>query len=345
MLNLKVCFSVMVGLVSVSIIGCSGSGDSPKVLNVYSARHYETDTTLYDAFTKKTGVKIRIVEGNDDQLIERLQTEGKNSAADVFITVDAGRLWRAEQAGIFQPIESSNLKDRIPVNLRDPEGRWFGLTTRARIIVYNKKKVKPQEVSSYEALGEPQWKGRVCIRSSSNVYNQSLLGSMIESNGVKSTEAWARKLVNNLARSPQGGDIDQIKAVAVGVCDAAIVNHYYVARLQKSSKAELRDIFNKVGIVFPNQSGRGTHVNISGAGVVASAPHKVAAIEFLEYLVSPDAQQVFAQGNNEYPVVKGTRLDPTLAQYGNFKSDSVNVSSYGKNSPEALKLADRVGWK
>lgn len=326
------------------LASCSG-GSNQSVVTVYSARHYDTDTPLYDSFTEKTGIKVQLIEGKSDQLIERLQTEGENSVADVFVTVDAGRLWRAEQAGILQSTTSSVLSERIPESLRHPDGLWFGLTTRARVIIFNKEKVKPESLSTYESLADPEWKGRVCIRSSSNVYNQSLLGSMIESKGVEATETWAKGLVENFARPPQGGDVDQIKAVAVGVCDVAIVNHYYVARLQNSQKQELKDIVDKVDVFFPNQGDRGTHVNISGAGIAAYAPNPTAATQFLEFLVSSEAQKVFAEGNNEYPVVKDVELEPTLTQYGEFKFDTVNVSSYGKNSPEAVKIADRVGWK
>jgi iron(III) transport system substrate-binding protein len=314
-------------------------------VNVYSARHYDTDEALYDNFTKETGIQVNVIEGKEDELLERIKSEGTNSPADVFITVDAGRLWRAEEEDTLQPITSPVLEKAIPENLRHPDGLWFGLTERARIIVYNKKEVKPSELSTYEALAEPQWKGRVCVRSSSNVYNQSLLGSMVESKGVEATENWARGLVTNFAREPEGGDIDQIKAVAAGQCDVAIANHYYVARLAKSADPQEQATANQVGVFFPNQNSRGTHINISGVGVVADAPNKENAIKFLEYLVSPEAQKIFAEGNNEYPVVAGVETAPILNSYGDFKSDSVNVSAYGRNSPEAVKIADRVGWK
>jgi iron(III) transport system substrate-binding protein len=316
-----------------------------RVLNVYSARHYDTDTPLFEKFTRETGIKINLVEGKDDELIERLKTEGTNSPADIFITVDAGRLWRAESSNLFQPVQSQVLKERIPENLQHPQGLWFGLTKRARIIAYNKAKVTPSQLSTYEALAQPQWKGKVCVRSSNNVYNQSLLGSMIESEGALKTEAWAKGLVQNFARSPEGGDIDQIKAVAVGQCTVALVNHYYYLRLQQSDNAEDKAIAAKVELFFPNQGDRGTHVNISGAGVTAQAPHKAEAVQFLEFLSSPAAQQVFAAGNDEYPAVTNTPLPKPLEKYKTFKSDTVNVSAYGRNSETAVKIADRVGWK
>lgn len=324
--------------------GVSGASDD-NVVNVYSARHYDSDAVLFKKLTEESGLKINVVEGQDDELIERLKTEGANSPADVFITVDAGRLWRAEQQKLFQPIQSKVLDQRIPANLRHPQGYWFGLTKRARVIVYNKAKVKPAQLSTYEALAQPEWKGKVCVRSSNNVYNQSLLGSMIQSKGEKATEVWAKGLVQNFARSPQGGDTDQIKAVAVGKCDVAIANHYYFLRLQQSQKPENQKLMAKVGLFFPNQSDRGTHANISGAGVTTHAPHKKAAIQFIEFLTSPEAQKLFAEGNDEYPVVANAPLPEPLKAFGTFKTDVVNVSAYGRNSPEAVKIADRVGWK
>jgi iron(III) transport system substrate-binding protein len=314
-------------------------------VNVYSARHYDTDQSLYDNFTKETGIQVNLIEGKEDELLERIKTEGANSPADVFITVDAGRLWRAEKEGVLQSIASPALEKAVSANLRHPQGLWFGLTKRARIIVYNKAQVKPSELSTYEALAEPKWKGRVCVRSSTNVYNQSLLSSMIESEGAAAAEKWAKGLVANFAREPEGGDIDQIKAVAAGTCDVAIVNHYYVARLAKSNDPQDQAVTQQVGVFFPNQNGRGTHINISGAGIVVSAPDQENGVKFLEYLVSPEAQKIFAEGNDEYPVVAGVQAAPILKSYGDFKADAINVSAYGRNSPEAVKIADRVGWK
>ncbi|WP_299493299.1 Fe(3+) ABC transporter substrate-binding protein [Acaryochloris sp. IP29b_bin.137] len=319
------------------------SGDS-KVVSVYSARHYDTDRALYQDFTKQTGIEVKLLESKDNELLERIKNESNSPQADVLITVDAGRLWRAEQSKLLQPISSNTLNEKIPENLRHPDGLWFGLTKRVRMLVYNKSKVKPTELSTYEALTEPAWKGRVCIRSSNNIYNQSLLGSFIESKGETETEAWAKGLVANLARPPKGGDVDQIKAVAAGQCDVAIVNHYYVARLAQSKNPKNQAITEKVGVFFPNQDDRGTHVNISGAGVVANAPHKEHAIAFMEYLTSPEAQKIFADANNEYPAVIGVEASPALKQYGEFKSDTINVSAYGRNNPEATKIADRAGW-
>lgn len=312
-------------------------------VNLYSARHYDTDVALYEDFTAQTGIEVNLIEGDADQLIERIKAEGRNSPADILITVDAGRLWRAEEAGILQPVESAVLAERIPASLRHPEGLWFGLSKRLRGVVYAKDRVDPSEITTYEDLADPKWQGRICIRSSTNVYNQSLVASMIEADGVEATEAWAEGLIANLARPPQGGDTDQIEAVAAGECDLAVVNHYYFVRLLES--AEDAAIGDRVGIVFPNQDGRGAHANISGAGVVATAPHPENAVKFLEYLTTPQAQIYFAEGNNEFPVVADVELDPILQSWGEIKTDDVNAAKYGENNPEAVKLMDRAGWK
>lgn len=344
----KIALITSVGFFSItSLGGCTNTqtGSEEKIVRVYSARHYDTDQALYKDFTQQTGIEVKLLESKDNELLERIKNEASNPQADVLITVDAGRLWRAEQANLLQSISSNQLDEKIPENLRHPDGLWFGLTKRVRMLIYNKAKVKPEELSTYEALAEPAWKKRVCVRSSNNIYNQSLLGSFIESKGEAETEQWAKDLVANFARPPKGGDVDQIKAVAAGQCDVAIVNHYYVARLAQSENSKNRAIIEKVGVFFPNQKDRGTHVNISGAGVVANAPHKEHAIAFMEYLTSPEAQKVFAEANNEYPAVIGVDVSPTLKEYGEFKSDTINVSAYGRNNPEATKIADRAGWQ
>ena len=326
-------------------LALTASGAAAQEVNLYSSRHYDTDVALYDAFTEQSGITVNLIEGDADQLIERIKAEGRNSPADVLITVDAGRLWRADEAGLLQPVSSPVLEEAIPAELRHPEGRWFGLSQRLRGIVYAKDRVDPSEIASYEDLADPKWQGRVCIRSSTNVYNQSLVASMIEANGVEATEAWAQGLVDNLARPPQGGDTDQIKAVAAGECDVAVVNHYYLVRLIEGETAEDRAVADQVGIVFPDQDGRGAHANVSGAGVVATAPNRENAVKFLEYLTTPEAQAYFAQGNYEFPVVDGVKLDPVLEQWGEIKTDAVNAAKLGENNPEAVKLMDRVGWK
>jgi iron(III) transport system substrate-binding protein len=314
-------------------------------VNLYSSRHYDTDQALYDDFTAQTGIEVNLIEGDADQLIARIKAEGRNSPADVLITVDAGRLHRAQEAGVLAPVESEVLAERVPANLREPGNRWFGLTQRLRSIVYAKDRVDPAAITSYEDLADPLWKGRICMRSSTNVYNQSLVGAMIAAHGIEDTEAWAKGLVANFARPPQGADTDQIKAVAAGECDVTVVNHYYLVRLMKSEDAADREVAAAVGILFPNQNGRGTHANVSGAGLVVTSPHRDNAVKFLEYLTSDQAQAYFALGNNEFPVVEGVEMDPILVKWGDIKTDQINAATFGENNAEAVKLMDRAGWK
>ena len=319
-------------------------GQAADVVNVYSARHYDTDDRIYKEFEKQTGIKVNLIEGNSDALLERIKREGRRSPADVFITVDAGRLYQAEQQGVFQPVESKTLAQRVPKHLRHPDGLWFGLTKRARVILRSKARVPEGAITSYEDLARPEWKGRVLIRSSSNVYNQSLVGSMIEAHGEKATEEWCRGLVANMARAPQGGDRDQISAVAAGEGDVAVSNTYYYARMLNGTDEE-KAAAAKVAVVFPNQKDRGTHVNLSGIGVVAHAPNKENAIRFIEYLSSDFAQEVFAAGNYEYPVVPGVKTAPTLKQFGVFTEDDINAAAFGSNNPAAVRIMDRAGWR
>ncbi|MEL6490110.1 MAG: Fe(3+) ABC transporter substrate-binding protein [Cyanobacteria bacterium J06634_6] len=313
-------------------------------VNLYSSRHYNTDDELYETFTELTGIRVNLLEGNADELLVRLENEGATSPADVFMTVDAGMLWRADQAEVFAPISSTVLTSNIPENLRHPQGKWFGFSKRARVIMYNKAAVDPSALSTYEALADPEWRGKILIRSSGNIYNQSLVASLIEAHGVEETEAWARGLVRNFARPPEGNDRAQIEAAAAGLGDLAIANTYYLPRYLEAEEAEKRDVFDKIGVFFPNQEGRGTHVNISGAGVVASAPNPSAAQQFLEYLSGTEAQSFFAKGNNEYPVVEGAELASVVEGFGTFTDDSVNVAAYGENQAEAVQLMDRAGW-
>ena len=314
-------------------------------VNIYSSRHYSTDQAFYDEFTEATGITVNLIEAKGDALIERLQAEGESSPADVFITADGSRLARAVEAGLFQPTASEALKAAVPESLRHPEGLWFGLSTRVRAIIYAKDRVDPSKIKTYEDLADPVWAGKICIRSSSNVYNQSLVASMIAADGVEAAESWAKAIVDNMARPPQGGDTDQIKAVAAGECDVAVANHYYLARLIRSEKAGDNEIAEAVGIIFPNQDDRGTHANVSGAGVAAHAPNKDAAVKFLEYLVTPQAQVYFADGNNEYPIIKNVKLSPVLESWGDYKTDAVSVTIYGEHNAEALKAMDRAGWQ
>jgi iron(III) transport system substrate-binding protein len=317
-----------------------------KVLNLYSSRHYQTDEALYAGFTKATGIRINRIEAGEDALIERIRSEGARSPADVLITVDAGRLWRAEQLGFFQPVKSALLEARIPASYREPGGLWFGFSLRARVIAYSKARVKPGEVPTYESLADPKWKGRICMRSSSNIYNLSLMGALIEHLGEAKAEAWAQAVRANLAREPKGGDTDQLKSVAAGECDVTISNQYYYARLARSAKADEKALAEKVGIVFPNQASWGAHVNISGAGVLKNAPNREAAVKFLEYLAGDEAQRYFAEGNNEWPAAGGVRIDnPVLAAFGDFRRDALNVAVLGRNQPQSQRIYDRVAWK
>lgn len=329
----------------IAVAGATANAQD-KVLNLYSSRHYQTDEALYANFTKLTGIKINRIEAGEDPLIERLRNEGAKSPADVLVTVDAGRLWRAEQLDLFTPITSKVLAARLPDHMRVPNDRWFGFSARARVIVYNKDAIKPAAVQNYEDLADPRLKGKVCTRSGSHVYNLSLMSALIEHWGEKKAEEWARGVVANFARAPKGGDTDQIRAVAAGECQVAVSNSYYYIRLMKSDKPEDRKVIAKVGLVWPNQNSFGTHMNISGAGVLKHAPHKEAAIKFLEYLASDQAQSYFANGNNEWPVVRSAPLDnQELASLGNFRADDLNVGALGKNQALAQRIFDRVGYK
>ena len=311
-------------------------------VNVYSARHYDTDMALYERFTEETGISVNLIEGGSDALIERIVNEGKFSPADMMITVDAGRLWRAAQKDIFQAVESPLLNQRIPDHLRHPDGLWFGLSKRARVIVYNKSQGLNKTVSRYEDLTQPALQGQVCMRSSSNIYNLSLLASIIEANGAEAAQTWTNGLVANFARKPQSNDTGQLRAVAAGECGITVANTYYLGRILGSDKVADRAVAEKLGVLFPNQDGRGSHVNISGAGITKYAPNKANAIRFLEYLTSDYAQKLFAEGNNEYPVV-GDVTGP-VAALGTFKEDQMSASVLGERQAEAVKIFDRAGW-
>lgn len=314
-------------------------------LNLYSSRHYDTDRSLYDGFTAQTGIRVRLVEGDADQLIERIRSEGAASPADVLITVDAARLIRAQDAGVLQPVRSALLEERIPAYLRDPQGHWFGLSKRARVIVYGRTLGLPAGLSRYEDLSGPAGKG-LCIRSSNHPYNTSLMGSVLAANGVEVARSWAAGVVGNFARPPQGGDTPQLMAVAAGQCRLAVSNTYYLARLKgQPTNAAERAAGEKLAVLFPNQADRGTHVNISGAGVVRTAPNRDGAVRFLEYLASTRAQEIFALGNFEYPVVAEVPLHPALSAMGSFKEDQLNAASFGSNATDSLQLMQQAGWR
>lgn len=314
-------------------------------VNVYSARKEHLIKPLLDRFTASTGVPVNLVTAGAGPLLERLRSEGRNSPADVFITVDAGRLHAAREAGVLQPVSSPALAAAVPAAYRDPEGYWFGLSLRARPIMYVKGKVDPAELSSYEDLADPRWKGRICIRSSDNIYNQSLVAAMLEVKGEADTLAWLQGLVSNFARKPSGGDRDQIKAAAAGECDIAIANTYYLAQMIQSDDAGQREAASRLAVFWPDQNGRGAHVNVSGAGVTAASKNKEQAIRLLEFLVTEQSQEWYAEVNNEYPVRAGVKLSDTVASFGEFKADDLNLGLLGVNNRPAVQLMDRAGWK
>ena len=343
-------FSIPCLLLVLWYMGLAHAQSSEKELNLYSARHYQTDEALYSNFTKKTGIKINRIEADDNALAERIKSEGANSSADVILMVDAARLWRAQIDGFFKPIHSKYLDSRIPANLRskpDAEGStWFGFSTRARLVVYNKAKINQHDVDTYEKLAEPINKGKVCTRSGTHPYMLSLIGAMIERRGEAATEEWAKGMVANMARPPRGGDTDQIKAVASGECGVALTNSYYLVRLLRSTKPEDQELVSKIGFVWPNQKTTGTHINIAGGGVAKNAPHPQAAIQFLEYLASDSAQEYFADGNNEWPAVKSVKINNEgLKLLGSFTAENISVAAIGKNQIAAQRLLDRAGYK
>jgi iron(III) transport system substrate-binding protein len=322
-----------------------------KVLNLYSARHYQTDEALYANFTKATGIQINRIDADDAGLLTRLKSEGSASPADVVLLVDAARLWKAESEGLFLPVKSAVLDARIPATLRGKDNgqqgtAWFGFSTRARVVVFDKASVKKEDVDTYAELAEPKNKGRVCTRSGSHPYNLSLFGSLLERNGPEKTEAWLRGMVANMARAPKGGDTDQIRAVATGECQVALTNSYYLARLMRSDKPEDRAVIEKIAVVFPDQQGAGTHVNVAGGAVARHTKNRAAAVQFLEYLAGDEAQAYFANGNNEWPAVRGVKVvNIALDRLGDFKQEAVPVAAVGANQIKVQQMLDRVGYK
>lgn len=341
------------GLLAISLAACSGTGEADGdglegveitgEVNIYSSRHYDTDLALYSDFTEETGIKVNRIEADADALLERIESEGEFSQADLLITVDAGRLWRAEEAGVFAPVESDVLAERLPDHLRHPEGLWFGLSTRARVIIYNKDAGEPEGLANYSDLADPAFKGDICIRSSSNIYNISLLSSIIANGDASTAEGWAKGVVANFAREPEGNDTSQIESVAAGECRIAVVNSYYLAKFAGGDD-EQKSTFDKLGLIFPNQDTTGTHINVSGAGLVKTAPNRDNAIQFLEYLTSEQAQRYFADGNNEYPAAKGLQANSVVEQMGTFKADTLNAAEIGRNQRAAVEIFDRAGW-
>jgi iron(III) transport system substrate-binding protein len=325
-------------------LGLLATAAAAQELNLYSARHYQTDDALYANFTKQTGIRINRIEAKEDELLERIRNEGAASPADIFITVDAARLAKADELGLFAPVKSNILESRIPAHLRSPD--WFAFSTRARVIIHNKDAVKSADVQDYEDLAKPAMKGKVCMRSGSHPYNLSLMSALIAHIGEAKAEEWAKGVVANFARAPKGGDTDQIKAVAAGECGVAVSNSYYLARLMRSDKPEDRKVMDRIAIVWPNQKSFGAHINISGGGMLKTAPHKEAAVKFLEYLASDEAQRYFADGNNEWPAVASANArNPALEAMGKFRADSLPVATLAKNSATAQKIYDRAGWR
>ena len=318
-------------------------------VNLYSARKEALIKPLLDRFSEETGIEVNLVTGKADALLQRLKSEGRNSPADVLLTVDAGNLHRAKAAGLTQAFASETIAEAVPKTYRDPEGHWVGLSLRARPIMYVKGEVDPAELSTYEALADEQWQGRICIRSSSNVYNQSLVASIIAANGAEAAQDWAEAIVANMARPPKGGDRDQIKAAAAGQCDIAIANTYYLAGMLTSDDPGEKEPAEKIAVFWPNQpgagDGRGTHVNVSGAAMTAAAEHTEAAVELIEFLVSPEAQAWYAEVNGEYPVREGVEISPVLAEWGRFEADDLDLIELGELNSAALMLMDRAGWK
>jgi iron(III) transport system substrate-binding protein len=340
--NRSLALSLLASLIT--LCATSAHAEPEKVLNLYSARHYQTDEALYSNFTQATGIKINRIEGKEDELLERIKNEGASSPADVFITVDASRLDAADKLGIFQNTKSKTLEARIPAGMRVPN--WTAFSTRARVIVYNKTAVQPEWVQTYEDLADPRLKNKVCVRSGAHPYNLSLGAALMAHNGVAKTETWAAGLVANFARAPKGGDTDQLRAVASGECGVALANSYYVARLMRSTKPEDVKDMAALTVVWPNQKTWGAHINVSGAGVLKNAPNAAHAVKFLEYLASDAAQAYFADGNNEWPVVKtATVNNPAFEKLGKFKADDMAIEKWTPNMADTQKMFDRAGWR
>ncbi|MCH7855406.1 MAG: Fe(3+) ABC transporter substrate-binding protein [Gemmatimonadetes bacterium] len=328
--------------------GDSGGGDTSAdagVVNVYSHRHYDTDQELFRRFTELTGIQVNVQTASADELITRLETEGADTEADLLVTVDAGRLERAKVRGLLRAVSSETLEANVPANLRDPEGYWYGLTQRGRVIVYAKDRVSPEDLSTYEDLADPKWRGKILVRSSENIYNQSLLASIIAVHGDDEAERWAEGVVQNMARTPQGSDRDQVRDVAAGVGDLAIVNTYYLGLLFNGEDERDRALVDKVGVFFPNQNDRGAHMNVSGAGVTAYSPNPDNALRLLEFLTDTEAQTSYAEANYEYPVKPGIAWAETLTEWGEFRPDTLNLSVLGELNTRAVMVFDRAGWR
>jgi iron(III) transport system substrate-binding protein len=334
----------------VAAAACSGNGgqgaaDSGQVVNLYSARHYDSDTQIYDAFTAATGIRVRRIEAPADQLIARMKAEGEASPADVLVIADGGSMALAADAGLLQPNPSPALEAKVPAALRDPQDRWYAISRRARIVAYDTARVRPDEVATYEQLASPRFRGKLCVRSADNPYNLSLMAALIEHWGSARALGWARGIVANMARPPQGGDIDQIRAVGAGQCEVAITNSYYYLRIAGSTAAADQALVRKVVLAWPSLDGKGAHVNVSGAGIAAHAPNKANAVRFLNFLLEAKAQGIFASATNEFPVVAGTPMPARVAKYAAMPTDPVPVATYGPRQAEAQRLMEEAGWR
>lgn len=335
-------------LTSIAVLsGCSdGRGDAAtKEVNLYTARHYDSDQALYDRFTKETGIKINRIEGKADELVARMKSEGTNSPADLFITADAGALWRAQKEGLFQPVKSETLEARIPANLREPGGNWYGFTRRARIVAYDAAKVKPDEIDDYAKLATPRFKGKICVRSSDSVYNLSLVGALIEAWGPDKAGQWVKAVVANMARAPEGGDRDQIRAVGAGVCEVALTNSYYYVRMATGDGAADRKVTEKVKLGFPSLDGKGAHVNISGGGVARNAPNRDNAIKLLEFFASADSQKHISANNGEFPASPDVPAPPPVDAYAKFNANPMSAAAFAARQPEAQSMMSAAGWR
>jgi iron(III) transport system substrate-binding protein len=343
--------SRLIALAAAAVLAsCSGQeSEAPEAgsneVNLYSARHYDTDLALYDKFTAETGIKINRIEGNADELVARMRAEGANSPADLFVTADAGALWRAQEAGLFQPVSSTALTEAVPANLREPDGNWYGFSRRARVVAYDPAKVQLSEIDDYAKLATPRFRGKICVRSSDSVYNLSLVGALIEAWGAERAGEWVRGVVANMARQPEGGDRDQIRAVAAGVCEVAITNSYYYIRMASGDDAADKAVTDEVKLAFPSLGGQGAHVNISGAGVARNAPNKANAIKLLEFFASADTQRYIAANNNEFPASPSVAAPAPVDAYANFTANPMSVAAFARRQPEAQSLMSEAGWR
>lgn len=345
-------------ILSLGLVACGGSStEEPSgsasaappqnagFVNVYSARHYDSDKALYEQFEQETGIQVNLLEGESEQLIQRLVNEAEFSPADLLITVDAGRLWRAVENDVFQPLDDELLQSRVPAEFRDGDGLWYGFTKRARVIVYNKSEGLPEGLETYEDLADPAFQGQICMRSSSNIYNISLLASMVERDGEEAAQEWAEGVVANFARPPQGNDTSILRSIAAGECSIGLANTYYIARFAASDNPELRDVYDNIGIIFPNQGTSGTHVNVSGGGLTQYASNRENAIALLHFLTRSDIQEEFSAGNNEYPINLEAEAAPQVTALGTFEEDDLHVTALGTNQATAVRVFDRAGWR